>query len=152
MNRAAIDCGIVSCRGIKAFRWAVKNLLIILSDMNTISEVKHIKYRPDIDGLRAVAVILVVGFHAFPEVIAGGYIGVDIFFVISGFLISTIIFENLKNNIFSFLDFYGRRIRRIFPALFVVLATSLVLGKFLLLTEEYAFLGKHIAGGGQLSF
>ena len=64
----------------------------------------HPKYRPDIDGLRAIAVLSVVGFHAFPEWVHGGFIGVDIFFVISGYLISTIIFENLEKNSFSFLS------------------------------------------------
>ena len=60
------------------------------------------KYRSDIDGLRAVAVIAVVMFHAFPSLLKGGFIGVDIFFVISGYLISTIIFENHQNNTFDF--------------------------------------------------
>lgn len=105
------------------------------------------KYRADIDGLRAVAVLAVVGFHAFPDAIKGGFIGVDIFFVISGFLISTIIIEGLKSGTFSFADFYTRRIRRIFPALFVVLAACLALGWFTLLADEYMQLGKHIAGG-----
>lgn len=79
--------------------------------------------------------------------IRGGFIGVDIFFVISGFLISTIIFDNLKSNSFSFIEFYSRRIRRIFPALLLVLVASYVIGWFLLLPAEYGQLGKHIAGG-----
>uniref|UniRef100_A0A939MC11 Acyltransferase n=1 Tax=Bradyrhizobium barranii subsp. barranii TaxID=2823807 RepID=A0A939MC11_9BRAD len=70
-------------------------------------------YRPDIDGLRAVAVFLVLGFHAFPEVVPAGFVGVDIFFVISGFLITGIILAND----FSFAGFYARRARRLFPAL-----------------------------------
>src|SRR5260370_40148903 len=107
----------------------------------------HPKYRPDIDGLRAVAVLLVVGFHAFPDWVKGGFIGVDIFFVISGFLISTIIFENLERNSFSFIAFYSRRIRRIFPALLVVLIAAFAIGRFTLLPDEYRQLGKHIAGG-----
>ena len=82
---------------------------------------KKIKYRADIDGLRAIAVLSVVGFHAFPRWFKGGYVGVDIFFVISGFLISTIILKGLKENTFSFIEFYERRIRRIFPALVLVL-------------------------------
>jgi len=107
----------------------------------------HPKYRPEIDGLRAVAVLSVVIFHAFPEWIPGGFIGVDIFFVISGFLISTIIFENLENNSFSFATFYKRRIKRIFPALLVVLAACYLIGWLTLLANEYRQLGKHIAAG-----
>jgi peptidoglycan/LPS O-acetylase OafA/YrhL len=107
----------------------------------------HPKYRPDIDGLRAVAVISVVLFHAFPEWLPGGYIGVDIFFVISGFLISTIIFENLERGSFSFLEFYRRRVRRIFPALFLILTACLVFGWFALFADEFRQLGKHVLGG-----
>lgn len=107
----------------------------------------HSKYRPDIDGLRAVAVLSVVIFHASPSNLAGGFIGVDIFFVISGFLISKIIFENLDKNTFSFISFYSRRIKRIFPALLLVLAFSYALGWFSLFADEYEQLGKHIAGG-----
>ena len=81
----------------------------------------EIHYRPDVDGLRAVAVLSVIAFHAFPKSIAGGFIGVDVFFVISGYLISSLILSGLKNGSFSFLDFYARRARRIFPALTVVL-------------------------------
>lgn len=105
----------------------------------------HPKYRPDIDGLRAIAVLSVVGFHAFG--VMGGFVGVDIFFVISGFLISTIIFENLEMNFFSFNEFYQRRIRRIFPSLLVALTTCLVFGWFILFSDEYEQLGKHIASG-----
>ena len=104
------------------------------------------KYRPDIDGLRAVAVVAVVAFHAFPNWVRGGFIGVDVFFVISGYLISTIIFENLDRNTFSFTEFYARRIRRIFPALLLVLITCFILGWLALLPDEYKQLGKHIAG------
>lgn len=107
----------------------------------------HTKYRPDIDGLRAIAVLAVVAFHAFPSWISGGFIGVDIFFVISGFLISTIIFENLDNGTFSCTEFYARRIKRIFPALILILIACLVFGWFVLLAEEYQQLGKHIAAG-----
>lgn len=107
----------------------------------------HPKYRPDIDGLRAIAVLLVVGYHAFPAWIPGGYIGVDVFFVISGFLISTILFSNLTAGRFSFGDFYGRRVRRIFPALLVVLITLLVLGWLFFIPEDYEKLGKHTFAG-----
>src|ERR1035437_9746108 len=88
----------------------------------------HPKYRADIDGLRAIAILSVVFFHAFPKWIQGGFVGVDIFFVISGFLISTIIFESLEANSFSFLTFYSRRVRRIFPALLVILLATVLLG------------------------
>lgn len=105
------------------------------------------KYRPDIDGLRAIAILSVVAYHAFPRWIIGGFIGVDIFFVISGFLISTIIFERLDRGTFSFWDFYVRRIKRIFPALLLVLVACYVFGWFVLLADEYKQLGKHIAAG-----
>jgi peptidoglycan/LPS O-acetylase OafA/YrhL len=104
-------------------------------------------YRPDVDGLRAMAVLCVIGYHAFPENVLGGFIGVDVFFVISGFLISSIIFERLDNDRFSFLDFYAKRIQRIFPALIIVLASCLIGGWFSLLAIEYAELGKHVAAG-----
>ncbi len=85
------------------------------------------KYRADIDGLRAIAVLAVVFYHlGFTSFFASGYIGVDIFFVISGYLITKIIYKEMLENSFSFLDFYERRIRRIFPVfLFVLLATLL---------------------------
>jgi peptidoglycan/LPS O-acetylase OafA/YrhL len=105
----------------------------------------HLKYRPDIDGLRAVAVLSVVGFHAFPAWIPGGFVGVDIFFVISGFLISSIIFDNLQSGRFSFGEFYARRVLRIFPALLVVLVACFMFGWIALLAGEYQQLGKHIA-------
>lgn len=104
----------------------------------------HSKYRRDIDGLRALAVLGVVGFHAFPEWVKGGFIGVDVFFVISGFLISTIIFESLESDNFSFIEFYSRRIKRIFPALLIVLITLSALGWYFLFADEYKQLGKHI--------
>jgi peptidoglycan/LPS O-acetylase OafA/YrhL len=107
----------------------------------------HAKYRADIDGLRAISILSVVGFHAFPNYVNGGFIGVDIFFVISGFLISTIIIGSLERNSFSFIEFYIRRIKRIFPALLLVLIASFAFGWFALLSDEYKQLGKHIAGG-----
>ncbi len=79
------------------------------------------KYRPEIDGLRALAVVPVILFHAGFELFSGGVIGVDIFFVISGYLITTILIEDIENNRFSLLTFYERRARRIFPALFIVM-------------------------------
>ena len=107
----------------------------------------HPKYRPDIDGLRAIAVLSVVSYHAFPNTLRAGFMGVDIFFVISGYLISSIIFENLDRGSFSFGQFYGRRIKRIFPALTLVLLSCLVFGWFGLLGDEFKQLGKHMAAG-----
>ena len=107
----------------------------------------HPKYRADIDGLRALAVLSVVIFHAFPTMLAGGFIGAEIFFVISGFLISTIIFGQLRSDSFSYLEFYRRRVRRIFPALVVVLLACLGLGWFSLLAGEYQQIGWHTLGG-----
>ncbi len=106
----------------------------------------NMNYRPDIDGLRAFSVFFVIGYHAFPEIFKAGFIGVDIFFVISGYLISSILIRNLKNNSFSFLDFYIRRIRRIFPALILVLVVCFAFGWFSLFPIEFKQLGKHIAG------
>ena len=107
----------------------------------------RINYRPDIDGLRAIVVMLVVGFHAFPDIFANGFIGVDIFFVISGHLITGIILDGLFIKKFHFLEFYTRRIRRIFPSLMLVLAACFIAGWFILFNEEYAQLGSHIFGG-----
>jgi peptidoglycan/LPS O-acetylase OafA/YrhL len=104
-------------------------------------------YRPDIDGLRAVAVSAVVLHHAFPRLFPGGFIGVDIFFVISGYLISSIILDQLAQGRFSFADFYARRVKRIFPALFLVLAFTLAYGWFVLTPNEYKALGKHTVAG-----
>lgn len=121
------------------------NMTISLSEQQ--KTLPNPKYRSDIDGLRAIAVLVVVGYHAFPDWVQGGFIGVDIFFVISGFLISTIVFGYLDRNIFSFVDFYRRRIKRIFPALLVVLSACMLVGWFFLTSGEYKVLGKHVMGG-----
>ena len=105
------------------------------------------KYIPSIDGIRAIAVLAVILFHAFPNAIPGGYIGVDIFFVISGYLITNIIVTQVGTGNFSFKDFYSRRIRRIFPALILVLVSVYALGWFVMLADEFKQLGKHIAAG-----
>lgn len=94
-----------------------------------------------------MAVLAVVGFHALPQWVPGGFSGVDIFFVISGFLISTILFENLHNGTFSLAEFYARRVRRIFPALAVVMVACLAFGWVALLANEYEQLGNHTAAG-----
>ena len=103
-------------------------------------------YRPDVDGLRAVAVLAVIAFHVDASVLPGGFVGVDIFFVISGFLISSIIFKDLGRGEFSFAGFYNRRIRRIFPALTIVLIAVWALGWFFLLPDAFQELGRNVSG------
>lgn len=91
-------------------------------------------YRRDIDGLRAVAVVAVVGYHAGLPGFRGGYIGVDVFFVVSGYLITTLLMGQVeRNGSVSLVDFYARRIRRLLPALFVMVAVTLLLGLVVLL-------------------
>ncbi|WP_439371519.1 acyltransferase family protein [Bradyrhizobium sp. DASA03120] len=106
-------------------------------------------YRPDIDGLRAVAVLSVVIFHAFPDEawLPGGFVGVDVFFVISGYLISRILFSEIEQRRFSLASFYRRRIRRIFPALAVCLAAVLAYGFVVLMPSQLAQLGKQVFFG-----
>ncbi|PIS11625.1 MAG: acyltransferase [Bdellovibrio sp. CG10_big_fil_rev_8_21_14_0_10_47_8] len=104
-------------------------------------------YRADIDGLRAIAVLSVVLFHWNEWWMPGGFVGVDVFFVISGFLISKIIFSDIRNDRFSIANFYSRRIRRIFPALLVVMSAVIVAGYFVLLPDEFIQAGKHLAAG-----
>lgn len=102
------------------------------------------QYRADIDGLRALAIVPVVFFHAFPTLLSGGFVGVDVFFVISGYLISKIILTETWSGTFSFARFYARRIRRIFPALIIVLLATLGVGHAILLESEFQELTKHV--------
>ncbi|MEN1942120.1 acyltransferase family protein [Luteimonas sp. MJ174] len=103
-------------------------------------------YRADIDGLRAVAVLAVIGYHAFPGLVPGGFVGVDVFFVISGYLITSLLRDELAGSGRIRLGaFYVRRIRRLFPALALVLAACLVAGWWLLVPSDYARLGRHAA-------
>ncbi len=101
-------------------------------------------YRADIDGLRAFSVCAVLIFHAFPNTLRGGFVGVDVFFVISGYLITGILFKESEDGEIGLLGFYARRIRRIFPALLLVLASCLFIGWSILLPSEFAQLGKHV--------
>jgi peptidoglycan/LPS O-acetylase OafA/YrhL len=103
------------------------------------------QFREDINMLRAIAVIAVVLFHFYPELLPGGFIGVDIFFVISGFLMTSIIMEAIKQQKFSIIDFYLNRAYRIIPALAVLCLVLLALGWFWLTTVDYMLLGKHVA-------
>lgn len=94
-------------------------------------------YRPDIDGLRALAVIPVIMLHAGVEFFSGGFIGVDVFFVISGFLITKIIWKDVNSGEFSIAEFYRRRARRILPALFFMLFTCGLFGLLLMLPGQF---------------
>jgi peptidoglycan/LPS O-acetylase OafA/YrhL len=102
-------------------------------------------YRADIDGLRAIAVISVVVFHAFPTVLPGGFVGVDIFFVISGYLITRIILNDMNNGTFTFGHFYSKRVRRLFPSLITVLISTYAFGWYFL-SSQFTTLGKYVFG------
>src|ERR1039457_156002 len=106
-------------------------------------------YRPDIDGLRALAVLPVLLFHA-KLGCPGGFVGVDVFFVVSGFLISSLILDELNAGTFSLIAFWERRIRRILPALVVVVLATIVAGWFLFLPEDFEMLGKSVIGQATL--
>ena len=101
-------------------------------------------YRKDIDGLRAISVLSVIAFHSGINSFSGGYIGVDVFFVISGFLITNLIHNDLKNRKFSFSDFYKRRVARLLPSLSITLSLVLIFGFFFYDSESYDSLGKEV--------
>jgi peptidoglycan/LPS O-acetylase OafA/YrhL len=111
---------------------------VVAAEVEFEKRASSIAYRSDIDGLRAIAVTLVILFHLGLTWVPGGYIGVDVFFVISGYLITGIILSQVGADLFSFVRFYQRRIKRIFPALFVTVAATMVTGFFLLLPGDYA--------------
>ena len=107
---------------------------------------RSLPYRPDIDGLRALAVAAVVLYHFFPTLLPGGFIGVDVFFVISGYLISSIILSQLQTKTFRFTVFYSHRVWRLFPALILTLSFTLIYGLFRLQVDELVQLLKHALG------
>jgi peptidoglycan/LPS O-acetylase OafA/YrhL len=110
-----------------------------------------LRYRADIDGLRALAVLAVILFHTFPNELPGGFVGVDIFFVISGYLITQIILEDLDSGNFAAASFYMRRVRRIFPALIIVLIATFAFGWHYFLPMELASLGRNILASALFS-
>jgi len=110
-------------------------------------EGRRIDYRGDLEGLRGLAVLAVVGYHAAPTALPGGFVGVDVFFVLSGFLIANITIGEMEQGTFSPNNFYARRLRRLVPALIAVLAGTLALGWYYLLPHEFVALGKHLAAG-----
>lgn len=122
--------------------YALKRPMKTMTPMTAASRPKL--WRNDITGLRALAVLPVLIFHAFPSLIPGGFFGVDVFFVISGYLISGIIFRGIASGSFSYIEFYEKRIKRIIPNLILLLTFVAAVGWFILLPDEYANLGMHI--------
>jgi peptidoglycan/LPS O-acetylase OafA/YrhL len=113
--------------------------------MFKIPIVNHsLKYNPSLDGIRGIAILSVLLFHIYPQYFHYGYLGVDLFFVLSGYLITNIIYRKLENDTFSFKEFYRNRIRRIFPAVIIVLLFTLLIGWLFLFPSELENLGKHI--------
>ncbi|MCW8092737.1 acyltransferase family protein [Alteromonas sp. ASW11-130] len=111
-----------------------------------MSKVNAVNFRYDINGLRAIAVIAVVIFHFAPSLLPGGFAGVDVFFVISGFLMTSIIFRGMEKDTFSLTKFYIARANRIIPALALLCGVVMIFGWFYLLPTAYTALGKHAAG------
>ncbi|ALC17034.1 acyltransferase 3 [Desulfuromonas soudanensis] len=105
------------------------------------NQVAHLKYRPDIDGLRAVAVLSVFFFHLNHQWLPGGFVGVDIFFVISGYLITSVLYNDCKTGRFNLNRFYQRRVARIFPALFTVALATLVGAAYIYTPQDFASTG-----------
>ena len=103
-------------------------------------------HRPDIDGLRAVAIMAVLAFHAFPSALPGGFAGVDVFFVISGYVVSLSLFTRRTHGWSAAMGFYARRIRRLFPALCIMLLAVSAAAYFVLPQAQLAMLGKHVLG------
>lgn len=102
-------------------------------------------YRKDIDGLRALAVLPVVLFHLDVALFSGGFIGVDVFFVISGFLITSILYRDIQEGRFSYGQFYERRIRRLLPALFAMLSVSTLVAWLLFLPLDFRAFSEGLA-------
>lgn len=110
-----------------------------------MQQIAHsLPYKKELDGIRGIAIILVVLFHIWPEYFSFGFVGVDIFFVLSGYLITKIIVNKAENKAFRLYEFYRNRIRRIFPALIVVLSATMIVGYLFLFPEELKVLGKHV--------
>jgi len=96
-----------------------------------------VTYRLDIDGIRALAVLIVIGFHLDIQWLPGGHVGVDVFFVLSGFLITSVIYKQLESGIFSFSKFYLKRVQRLFPALFTVVLVTFIFAAFILFPDDF---------------
>jgi len=104
------------------------------------------RFRREIDGLRAIAVLAVIFFHAGFDAVGGGFVGVDVFFVISGYLITAILLEEIGGGEFSLLNFYQRRAKRILPALFLVISISIPFAWLLLLPNDMKDFSESLVG------
>lgn len=113
--------------------------------MNPMKNHSLLVYRPDIDGLRAISVIAVIGFHASPLTVPGGFLGVDIFFVISGYLITGLIYQQLQSHTFSVLQFYTRRMKRLLPSFMLVSLCTLISSSYLLIPNDFVFFTTSLA-------
>ena len=118
--------------------------LAMLNPRAATSIPRSLEYNPALDGVRGIAVVLVVLFHFFPNAFPFGYVGVDLFFVLSGYLITQVILKKYEQKRFSFAEFYRNRARRLFPALSILLLTALAMGYLFLFPQEYAQLGLHV--------
>lgn len=125
---------------------AVRDDVLDSSPADASLGARPLAYRPELDGLRALAVMAVVGFHAAPSELPGGYLGVDMFLVVSGYLISGLILAELGAGTFSFAAFYARRVRRIVPALTVMVLSVWAYARPQLLSDDFVALGKHMIG------
>ena len=142
--RSQFNCRIVNPGGrSEALRDIIRFMSFLTKDIDApFNALKA--YRPDIDGLKALSILAVIFFHYLSLFVTGGFIGVDVFFVISGYLIGRSTFIELKLKTFRFGTYFARRAKRIFPSLIVLLLVLWILGFFILLPDEYKSLGKHI--------
>ena len=114
--------------------------------MTHVNTIENLKYRKDVDGLRAIAVLAVLLFHLDPGYLNAGYLGVDIFFVISGYLITRIVYSEVIANKYTFTNFYVRRSKRILPPLYFMIVLTLIAGYVILLPLDFYKTGISILG------
>jgi len=135
-----------SCSNPHAEETCESNSLLTGSTQSVLNRNSAPPYRHDIDGLRAISVVSVILYHLFPSIFPNGYYGVDVFFVISGFVITRNIHGDFRSHKFSIREFYLRRILRIFPPLLVLLLATMLIGSKVLFLEDFQNVVKHVAG------
>lgn len=127
---------------IAAYKWRPTNFSFVPGSSRWNAEQRALPWRPDAEGLRGIAVLAVLVFHAVPSLLPGGFLGVDVFFVLSGFLVGGIVMTELASGTFSLYGFYAKRSRRLFPALFLVLCATLVAASYILPSSDLKELGR----------